>query len=81
MAGPNARRGGFAKPAQQNVPGSLSRKVALEPTETRLFAHRDTCDLYLDIYSIADLYTDSFFRDLAKPRTILKIKFRKQHFL
>ena len=30
MAGPNARRGGFAKPAQQNVPGSLSRKVALE---------------------------------------------------
>ena len=30
-----------------------SRKVTLEPTETRLFAHRDTCDLYLDMYAPA----------------------------
>ena len=30
-----------------------SRKMTLEPAETRLFAHRDTCDLYLDMYAPA----------------------------
>ncbi len=30
------------------------------------------CDLYLDIYSIADLYTDSFFRELAQASYNLK---------
>lgn len=30
-----------------------SREMTLEPTETRLFAHRDTCDLYLDMYAPA----------------------------
>jgi dienelactone hydrolase len=30
-----------------------SREMLLEPTETRLFAHRDTCDRYLDMYAPA----------------------------
>ncbi len=32
------------------------------------------CDLYLDIYSIADLYTNSFFRELAQASYNLKNK-------
>lgn len=32
---------------------TASREMTLEPTETRLFAHRDTCDLYLDMYAPA----------------------------
>ena len=40
---------------------TASRQVDLSPTATVLFAHRDTCDLYLDIYDPApgtDLLAD-----------------------
>lgn len=38
------------------------------------------CDLYLDIYSIADLYTDSFFRELAQASQELKNRVQESAF-
>jgi len=39
---------------------------ALTPAETHLFAHRDTCDLYLDIYRPAE-GAETTFQGIEKP--------------
>lgn len=43
--------------------------LAMTPDETHLFAHRDTCDLYLDIYN-PTAGTETSFQGIEKPTLV-----------